>query len=231
MKTFFLIALSVFLTVPSIAADKDCRVVSTESENPFEEGLGVYGDPDSDDDSETVTLPETGKAESLSIGQMSWRTKNGDKISRKVTPRGATVYKVIPKGSDDYYAVITYKSERGVLLLNEGGKDVAFGTIDCSSLADVKAASIGAPGTKALTAAQRKALPKGVTANIDKLDLPLEMGDGYYDLKVTRLYEVRKEGNVVGYLLWAKLHYSEDNEDVEALVRFDRNGLRFGEIE
>ena len=228
---FVLIVLSVFLSIPSIAGERECRVVRSEDNNPFEEGLGVYGDPDVDDDSEIVSLPETGKIVSLSIGQMTWRTKDGDKITRQETPRKAVIYKVVPHKGKGYYAVVTYPSERGVLLRNEEGEDSVFGHIDCSSVDEVKAASIGSPGTKALTAAQRKALAKEVTTNIDKLDLPFELGDGYYDLKATRLYEVRKESKVVGFILWAKLYYTEDKDNVEVTTRFDRNGLWLGEID
>ena len=212
----------------------NCRVVSVnDSKNPWEEGLGVFGDPDADSDSQNVGFWWKGKKlESVSVGQMSW-TPNTQVVT--ITDDGKSTQYQIDYSKSASVLLKVYRSEMGVILHRPHFKNkwTMVGTFDCSSVKEVEAASKADKNVRALKSSEVKKLPKTTRDNLNRVDLPFELGDGYYDLKFSRYYVVNsKDGqDILGYLLWARLHYTEDNEDIEVLVRFDRNGLRLGKIE
>jgi len=213
----------------AVTHGNDCRVVTVDQEvNPWEEGLGVFGDPESDSDSQNVNFNYGG---SIRVGQRSWK-KN--KLTIKESD-SATEY-LIPEESGESVLLRIYPSERGVILYKERSSSSwqTVGTFDCASVVEVEKAVLDSGNIKVLSPVQFKKLPKLVRENLDSVDLAFELGDGYYDLNESKTYEVtstKGAKTVVGYLLWGSLHYSEDNEDIQAILRFDRNGLRIGEIE
>ncbi len=220
-----------------VSHGEDCRVSSVnESANPWEEGLGVFGDPDVDGDSQAVSFEGTrANVAAIGVGQMHWIIDTDDTIEVTVE-KNVTKYLLGNVDSKSAVLLKVYPSERGIILYREkqSAKWQTIGTFDCSSVSEVEKASIRSSNVTKLGTAQVKKLPKSLRSNIDKVDLAVELGDGYYDLKASQLYAVNAKKDatqIVGYLLWAKLTYTEDNEDVVVLVRFDRNGLRLGEIE
>ncbi len=66
---------------------------------------------------------------------------------------------------------------------------------------------------------------------LEQVDVPFEMGDGYYDFVSSELYSVKDEGKVIGYLELTKLSYTEDPIYVYVLVRFGADGKRVGDLE
>lgn len=221
--------LSAFLAQPASAKQphaSSCRVANV-SYGLWEEGLGVFGTPDTDDDSETVSFNwKNKKITDVSVGQMSWNTKEHS-ITAKSSARN-TAYSITT--DDEAISVKVFASERGVVLIKESEetpwREVA--TFDCSSTKVVDAASTDDANVTELNKTQLKSLPKGVLDNLNAVDIPFEMGDGYYSIKQKKYYAVRKSKTskeVVGYLIWVELSYTE-GDDTEAIVRFDRNGLR-----
>jgi hypothetical protein len=92
--------------------------------------------------------------------------------------------------------------------------------------------SAGASNLVRLSPSQIKALPKAVKQSMSETDIAFEIGDGYYDLYELHTYQVLdpRSGEVVGYFEHAFLHCTQ-GDDVEAFVKYDRNGLRHGPIE
>lgn len=232
----FLIAVLLIQSGLAFAAPKhgsECRVVTVvEANNPWEEGLGVFGDPEVDSDSQDVSFTWKGKKlQSISVGQMTW-IPGTETIT--IDTEGTTSTYQIDYSKSSSVLLKVYSSQRGLILQRGRIKDKwkTVGTFDCSPIDKVETASIGDANVKALKGQEIKKLPRLVQDNFGKVDLPFELGDGYYDLKVSRYYSVTEDsGDVFGYLLWARLSYTEDKDYVEVLVRFDRNGLRLGDIE
>lgn len=221
------------LSIGSTATHAEsCRVVTVnEATNIWEEGLGVYGDPEVDSDSQRVELTAVGsRIQEIRIGQMSW--SRDEAVLRRSTSQGRTTWEAQPEGTDQNIRIIIYPSQRGIILLADGGSThQRVATIDCLSIAELETSHIGFDNVTRLTNGERQALPARVRAEMAKTDIPFELGDGYYDLQWTRLYRVKnRNGVVVGYIEHAYLTYTE-GEDVEVYVRYDRNGLRHGAIE
>ncbi len=91
----------------------------------------------------------------------------------------------------------------------------------------------GDRGVTKMTNAQFQALPPALKRTLGSVDVPFEMGDGYYDLVSERWYRIRStvDGRVLGYLNEVRLSYTEDAEYVDVLVRFAADGRRIGKIE
>jgi len=215
-----------------LTATESCRVVTVnESANIWEEGLGTYGDPEVDSDSQTVVLDATGnRVNEIAVGQMSWMAD--DAVLRKSTVQGKATWEAQPEGTDQKIRVIVYSSMRGIVLLADGNSSFArVATIDCSSLQTLENAALVHDNVIRLSQVERRALPAAVRAEMSKTDIPFELGDGYYDLKWSRLYRVvEQDGSTAGYMEEAHLTYTE-GDDVDVIVRYDRNGLRHGDIE
>ncbi len=219
-------------TTPEIS----CRVVKViEDQNWMEEGLGTYGDPSSDSDSQKFEVfTKNGRLADIQLGQSSFEPSNGDVLLR-TTEGNNKVFKINPADTDIELKVILYPSERGVVLTAEGGKELAImATLDCSSLKVLESTDpLLESNAKKMTAKQIAALPKSITDHMSKVDVPSELGDGYYDVKSVktfRIFDTKDTSLVVGYIDFYWLSYTE-GEDITALVRFDRNGLRHGDIE
>ncbi len=218
----------------AFAAELTCRVVTVnESANVWEEGLGVYGSIDADDDSETVFIKTIRRQPtSISIGQMRFHSGNTKLLTHKSDE--ATTSYFIQVSDENIQVKIYTASERGVILRKEIGdarfKQVA--TIDCSSIEQLETVVAGSSNLVRMTASEVKSLPKAVKAAMSQTDIAFEIGDGYYDLYELHTYKLldQRSGDVAGYFEHGFLHYTE-GEDVEAFVKYDRNGLRHGPIE
>lgn len=230
------------LSISTIASASDklettCRVVTVnESKNWLEEGLGVYGDPEVDSDSQEFDVyVQGGRLTSVKLGQMRFSSEKGDVLSRTLQGKNKSI-KIDVGDSDTELRVVIYPSERAVVLTAEGGEKLAvMATLDCSSVKDLTSTdpTSRAKNVKKLTSQDLAKLPQSVKEQISKTDVPFELGDGYYGVKSYKAYKIfDKKSNEqhVGYVYLYKLSYTE-GDDVNAVVRFDRNGLRVGEIE
>ena len=87
------------------------------------------------------------------------------------------------------------------------------------------------PYDEGVYAVSGKAQKEAISSKLEEVDVPFEMGDGYYDVVWSKLYIVRDGSDVIGYIEKYKLSYTEDREYVYVLVRWDAKGKRVGEIE
>lgn len=236
---FFLSTLGLMGPVASAApvtTYESCRVTAVGLD-VFEEGLGVYGDESTDSDSMEVTFRRRdGKVDKVSIGQMSWPGDAGDSLVVKPTnEKGVTQYLITSRDPANVSGFVIQiktfaKSQRGVAFYlspaetkNNFKKLAEF---DCRSVTTVQNSMIGNSNVEKMMEQQRKALSKRVRDNLDALDIGYRMGDGYYDVVRAEEFFVREStGEVAGFLIRATVHYTEDDEDIEVLVRLDRNGL------
>jgi hypothetical protein len=70
-----------------------------------------------------------------------------------------------------------------------------------------------------------------VRETLNSVDLPLEMGDGYYGIIKSALYMVfTKDGQVAGFMEAALLSYTEDPELFLAAAFVNPQGRRLGEV-
>lgn len=71
------------------------------------------------------------------------------------------------------------------------------------------------------------ALPSKIVKALDQVDLAFEMGDGYYNLLASAVYEVADEqGRVVGYIEAGFLSYTEDPEYFLGMAFINSKGKR-----
>jgi len=232
------IILSLFtlsLSLNSFAAREhlNCRVDEVLNDN-FEEGLGEFGSPDVDDDSEElVVASKNGKIEYIRIGQVHSYATDGI-----ITDKMNGTTRVIDATENDKslrLQVRLFPSQRGIVLFTESGSTQLekLATVDCMSVGNVEKANETLSNVKKLSYAIIQKLDKKILNRIESVDIPFELGDGYYDQKAWYLYAVMNPDNLnelQGYIVRAELNYTE-GDPVEAYVRFDRNGLRLGEIE
>jgi hypothetical protein len=232
-NAILVIAFGVLAAHVAGASELKCRVVSVnESQNVWEEGFGTYGDPSVDSDSQEVTIESSGTTvNEVTVGQMRWQKSDGDKLSM-TKANDKTNITIRPKDSAETIVITVYASQRGVVLRADGTEGLGrVASIDCSSLKALETAYPGKRFVTQLSDRAFQALPKTIRTEMGKTDIPFELGDGYYDLKSLVVYVVKdRAGETVGYLKAAHLSYTE-GDDVDVLVRFDRNGLRHGEIE
>ncbi|KYG66446.1 hypothetical protein AZI86_05210 [Bdellovibrio bacteriovorus] len=69
-------------------------------------------------------------------------------------------------------------------------------------------------------------LPSKVVKAFDQVDLPFEMGDGYYNYRAGAFYEVTDNGVVVGYIEANLMTYTEDPGFYLGLAFINAKGLR-----
>lgn len=72
---------------------------------------------------------------------------------------------------------------------------------------------------------------RAIQKMLEEVDVAFEMGDGYYDVKSVRLYIARDGSKVIGFIEKYLLYYTEDNNEVEVLVRYNAEGKRIGDLE
>lgn len=241
-KLFSLVLFSAFAVNAQAATEyKTCRIDRVnEAYNVWEEGLGVFGS-DADDDSETVVFAYNGKnMQYISAGQTTWRNKAGDSkitYTQSKTKKGtSTIFSI--NGKTDAAQFTVNSDERGTFSYSQYKKKfVTVATFDCSSVEDVNKVgwNFKAANVKLVSRAEYKKISKTVLTNMGNTDIAYELGDGYYDFinGTDRFYQVTAKGNpkkLVGYIFTAKYNYTE-GDPVVALVRYDRNGLKLGEVE
>ncbi len=233
-----LLALSAQMSYAAYEKIYDCRNETIYAAGDFmEEGLGVYGELDVDSDSQEVTVSRDDGKLHIGVGQMTYGLHE-DRNEEITYKRVGTVdtYKVKWPGTYELLLKF-YQTGRGIVLYREQSADawdemVAF---DCSPVKFLESAAIGETSVRKLSQSKFMRLPEKVRDRLNAVDMAFELGDGYYDVKDSQIYEVvKKEGRkyvLQGYILWSKLSYTEDPEFVEAEQKLDRNGLRIGELE
>jgi hypothetical protein len=87
------------------------------------------------------------------------------------------------------------------------------------------------PGNRGIILIKNQKDQDKVRQRLEEVDVAFELGDGYYDVQKTQLFRVWQGGKILGYIERIFLSYTEDPELVVALVRYNPNGVRVGEIE
>lgn len=87
------------------------------------------------------------------------------------------------------------------------------------------------PSSEGVFPVKGKAQKLAIQKILQNVDVAFEMGDGYYDVVSTKLFIVRNEPKVQGYIELYKLSFTEDPEYVFVVVRYDVKGQRVGELE
>lgn len=93
------------------------------------------------------------------------------------------------------------------------------------------------PGVNYVSLVDFSVIPAKIQAVIREIDFGFELGDGYYDMVGDpRYFQVTDPANkstVVGYLVAAKMSYTESPDDEPAIffARVSADGHRVGEIE
>ncbi len=119
-------------------------------------------------------------------------------------------------------------SEKGVLLGKKKSEDKFFvlATFDCANYSNLEE-EVENTDIRNLDEIDFKDLPKNVRAAMRDVDLPFEYGDGYYDILWEKIYLVKSNEEVIGYIVETKMNYTEDDEDVYNTDYFYPNGIRF----
>lgn len=84
---------------------------------------------------------------------------------------------------------------------------------------------LGQPNVRLIDA--NETVPAAVVKTLSDIDVPFEMGDGYYDAKVNAIYEVTNPSNpkeIVGYMDATILSYTEDPEYYLAIIYVNPKG-------
>ena len=89
-------------------------------------------------------------------------------------------------------------------------------------------ANTNMPYAKYVKVADRAKLGKDVLKCMSEVDVPFEMGDGYYDIRSSKLFAIYYPNStrLAGFVEEYKLDYTEDSEIVETEVRFNSKGQR-----
>lgn len=87
----------------------------------------------------------------------------------------------------------------------------------------LKEAYPGDPNTRLISPAE---IPQPARDALANVDLAFEMGDGYYDVIASALYEVNDGQKVVGYLEAALLSYTQDPDISLAGAMINVQGVR-----
>src|SRR5688500_12650235 len=89
-------------------------------------------------------------------------------------------------------------------------------------------ANTSMPYSKYIKVNDRKNLGKDVLNCMSEVDIAFEMGDGYYDVRSSKLVAIfyPNSTRIAGYVEEYKLYYTEDREIVEAEVRYNSKGQR-----
>lgn len=83
---------------------------------------------------------------------------------------------------------------------------------------------LGQPNVRLVTSS---ALPLVVADTLNQIEVPFEMGDGYYDLKVSAVYEVTNPNDsseIVGYMGAYLMSYTEDRNYSLAILYVNPKG-------
>ncbi len=111
-----------------IDVDLSCRVTYVNEKlnnHVFEEGLGVWGDPDVDDDSEKVWITLKEYERSVYVGQKSFDTERGDRIVGGNRRKGNSTLTILVEPQDGSFSlrlVVSLKKVGRVLYREEGEK-------------------------------------------------------------------------------------------------------------
>ncbi|MCX6126319.1 MAG: hypothetical protein NTV34_16420 [Proteobacteria bacterium] len=236
LKIIALLALGLLLPqqlLAKVTPSDVCRVTwVNEKANFLEEGLVKTGHGDSDSQSFRIQKKQDSVIE-VKLGQGAWSHENGDVIISRQQGT-AQVIKVNPEGMDLELKIMLYPSMRGIIFVTQDNKpEEKLAALDCLSVKDVEMAQVKGANSKKLNPSQILALPERTRSEIESVDVPFELSDGYYDIKSTALYQISSKANpglLVGYVKVYELSYTE-GDDLTAIVRFDRNGLRISGIE
>lgn len=234
MKFFAILLASLSLSSIAVAAQKteSCRIYDVnERNNIWEEGLGETGHPSSDSDSQYLEITTVNsRVVRIDLGQGGWSNKT-DKITKKKNADG--IEYLIVEDSGIAVKIQVYESGRGAVSVRKRANG-SFGfvaKVDCSSIDALKKTHYDDKNARAFSHEEFLKLPKVVQQRLNSVDIPYEMGDGYYDLKELTYFKVfSKDGEFIGYIAKALMYYTEDQDEVTAYVLFDRNGLRFGDV-
>lgn len=225
----FVLASLVSTSLQAATQDILCRVASVnEANNPWEEGLGIFGSPNTDSDSQEVHIKlKDGKPVRISVGQPSWTAgRNATLTTESLADR--TLYKATDSAGEELVIGIFSETQRGYVLFKESSADALqkTATFDCSSTDVVLNSNPGETNVQKLTKSQMNALPEAVKQHMAEIDFVDGLNDRGYRLELLNTYKVtNRDGSLAGFIAVGHLSHV-DSDDVEALVVYDRNGLR-----
>ncbi|MBI2519546.1 MAG: hypothetical protein HYV97_03990 [Bdellovibrio sp.] len=227
MKTLLLLSCLLYSALTSAAnLDFRCDVLSVKDSNVFEEGLGATGLSDVDEDAQKVEILLSANSKELQVGQHSFSSKEAMvKFDYQDKP---TYHKVTATEESQTVQVTVYKTSKlGVLLQKDQNesKYKMVAELDCNDYSIVKKYMLSNKATPVKI--KRAAISQATLKRMARIDVPFEMGDGYYDLQSENYYQVSHNGKIVGYILESVMAYTEDDEDVTAQTYFLANGVRF----
>lgn len=116
-------------------------------------------------------------------------------------------------------------SNLGVVLIKREDSYKTLATFDCNDYSKQNKIVISGGIHKKI---RFEKLPENVKKMMGNVDVPFEMGDGYYDLKKREIFIVLNEQKIVqGYIVESTLTYTEDPELASATDYYQLNGIRF----
>jgi hypothetical protein len=122
-----------------------------------------------------------------------------------------------------------YKKTGLGVLLGKNLKDTSFkmiATFDCNNYSKEKS-KILKSDTEKLKEIQFEDIPRNVLNTMSAVDLGFEMGDGYYDVLVEKIFAVTTNGKTVGYIVESEMTYTEDPDEIIVYNYYLANGIRF----
>lgn len=227
---FFITTSLMLLAISASAADLNlkCDVVTLNDDNVFEEGLGETGLYDVDSDSQVVTAVISTTLKSLNIGQHSFDSDDKNmKISLTETDLKIKITAQMAK-TQTVILDVNKASMKGVVLQKDASEKrfKVVAEVDCNDNAKLKSLILSNSRKIKSEEVSAKAIPKKVLNKINQIDVPFEMGDGYYDLKSEKYFALSLDEKVVGYALESYMTYTE-GDDTVVYTYFLANGVRF----
>lgn len=221
----FAIILSSLSQAAEISAT--CDVVKLHDYEVFEESLAEAGASYVAEETGRLRIEAQNDSGEVNIGD-SFFTSEEDTSQIKVFDNIKTQDVTIQNEAQSYKIILYKASQKGVLLFKSAEQNrprySTVAEIDCADYSKIKRAIL--KGQASESRVSIKKLSKELSEKISSIDVPFEMGDGYYDLKYEKLFQLSLNGQVVGYRLESALSYTE-GDDTVASTYFLANGVRF----
>lgn len=223
VKTVFSILVFSF-SAQAAEINAQCDVVKLNDGEVFEESLSETGYGDAEERGRVSLYTQNSEGE-VFIGESYFTTEEDS--SQIVGSETAKTKEIRITDAEQLYKIIIYKaSNKGVILFKSSEQPTYTNVaeIDCNDYKAVKRSMVRGETVEKQVKASR--IPSRVLEKIRQIEVPFEMGDGYYGMKYEKLYTLSLNGQIVGYKLESYLSYTE-GEDTVATTYFLANGIRF----
>lgn len=223
VKTVFSILVFSF-SAQAAEINAQCDVVKLNDGEVFEESLSETGYGDAEERGRVSLYTQNSEGE-VFIGESYFTTEEDS--SQIVGSETAKTKEILITDAEQLYKIIIYKASNKGVILFKSSEQPAYtnvAEIDCNDYKAVKRSMVRGETVEKQVKASR--IPSRVLEKIRQIDVPFEMGDGYYGMKYEKLYTLSLDGQIVGYKLESYLSYTE-GEDTVATTYFLANGIRF----